>query len=254
MDFIGGALPNVMFIVGMIAIGIGLGIEFKIVEVKGDLSKGGRIGAFGVGAVLIVTSIILYSRPATTATSSPTAVAAQAPTAIVAQAPTAMVAGAQVAAAQPTDNATALAVQPTAAPVAAEVPTATSTAVPPTATPTAVPPTATPTVAPPTATAVPPTATPDANLVVGLQQLFEEGKNTGSIKKKDADDLIKKAKELADVLNKSDAKAAGDRLRELQDRLTDDKKSFPQDIVTQGLDLIQQIATQYNLPLPPARS
>jgi hypothetical protein len=63
MDFITGALPNVMFIIGVMAIGIGLGIEFKIVEVKGDLGKGGRIGAFSVGAALIVVSVFLYLRP-----------------------------------------------------------------------------------------------------------------------------------------------------------------------------------------------
>ena len=36
MDFIGGALPNVMLITGLIAIGVGLGIQFNIVEVKGE--------------------------------------------------------------------------------------------------------------------------------------------------------------------------------------------------------------------------
>ena len=50
MDFVTGALPNVMFIAGLIAMGIGLGIEFKIVEIKGELSKQGRIGAIGIGA------------------------------------------------------------------------------------------------------------------------------------------------------------------------------------------------------------
>lgn len=52
MDFITGALPNVMFIAGLIAMDLGLGIEFKIVEIKGELSKQGRIGAIGIGAVL----------------------------------------------------------------------------------------------------------------------------------------------------------------------------------------------------------
>ena len=86
-----------------------------------------------------------------------------------------------------------------------------------------------------------------------LQGLFEEGKTNGSIKKKDADDLIKKTKELTDAINKGDAKAAGDRLRELQDRVTDDKKNIPQEIVDPALALMQQIATLYNLPLPSAR-
>ena len=132
MDFISGALPNVMFVVGMIAIGIALGIEFKIVEVKGQLSKNGRIGAFGVGAALIIASIVLYTRPATTA-SAPT------------PAPVA-----QAAVLQSNAAATLL---PTAQPAAAEQ--AQPTAVSPSATP--LPPTSTP--EPPTATAVPPTAT-----------------------------------------------------------------------------------------------
>jgi hypothetical protein len=63
MDFISGALPNVMFIAGIIAIGIALGIEFKIVEIKGQLSKHGRIGTFLVGMVLIGFSIYLYTKP-----------------------------------------------------------------------------------------------------------------------------------------------------------------------------------------------
>src|SRR5262249_24941855 len=68
MDFVGGALPNVMFISGLLATGIGLGIEFKIVEVKGQLNKQSRIGAIGMGLVLIVVSIVLYTRPPQTAT------------------------------------------------------------------------------------------------------------------------------------------------------------------------------------------
>ena len=132
MDFISGALPNVMFVVGMIAIGIALGIEFKIVEVKGQLSKNGRIGAFGVGAALIIASIVLYTRPATTAS-------APAPAPV-----------AQAAVLQSNVGATLL---PTAQPAAAEQ--AQPTAVSPSATP--LPPTSTP--EPPTATAVPPTAT-----------------------------------------------------------------------------------------------
>ena len=63
MDFIGGALPNVMFLVGVMAIGIGLGIEFKIIEIKAELSRNGRMAAFAVGAVLIGLSLFLYLRP-----------------------------------------------------------------------------------------------------------------------------------------------------------------------------------------------
>lgn len=77
MDFVGGALPNVMFIAGIIAVGIGLGLEFKIVEIKGELSRRSRYGAFGVGALLIATSIFIYTRPAApTATNPPTPLAA----------------------------------------------------------------------------------------------------------------------------------------------------------------------------------
>jgi hypothetical protein len=75
MDFIGGALPNVMFLVGIIAIGIGLGIEFKIVEIKAELNKQGRMATIGFGVVLIGVSIFLYTRPQESSAS--TAVAPQ---------------------------------------------------------------------------------------------------------------------------------------------------------------------------------
>ncbi|NTU78405.1 MAG: PASTA domain-containing protein [Chloroflexales bacterium] len=65
MDFIGGALPNVMFLVGIITFGVGLGLEFKIIEVKNGLSRGGRIGASLMGIVLMMASVALYLRPAT---------------------------------------------------------------------------------------------------------------------------------------------------------------------------------------------
>lgn len=63
MDFIGGALPNVMFLIGVIAIGIGFGLEFKIVEVKGQLSRSARIGVITSGILLITVSVFLYLRP-----------------------------------------------------------------------------------------------------------------------------------------------------------------------------------------------
>ena len=71
MDFIGGALPNVMFLIGVIAIGIGLGLEFKIIEIRNGLSRGGRISAGLVGMALITTSIVLYLLPAPTASNPP---------------------------------------------------------------------------------------------------------------------------------------------------------------------------------------
>jgi hypothetical protein len=164
MDFVSGALPNVMFIVGMIAIGIALGIEFKIVEVKGQLSKNGRIGAFGVGAALIVASIFLYTRPSTIANTPTTSAAVQANSVAgvpaTAQAPAAD--QAQPPTLPPTDQPpTATPEPPTATP---EPPTATPTSAPPTATSDL--PTATPTSAPPTATPVPPTATPAPGVIV----------------------------------------------------------------------------------------
>jgi hypothetical protein len=81
MNFLGGALPNIMFIVGIIAIGIGLGIEFKIVEIKGEMGKGGRRAAFSVGVVLIAASIFLYTRSAP-AVNAPTPSAAEQPTSL----------------------------------------------------------------------------------------------------------------------------------------------------------------------------
>src|SRR6478672_267364 len=152
MDFITGALPNVMFIAGLIAIGLGLGIEFKIVEIKGELSKSGRFAAVGIGAVLVSISIYLYTRPAHTA-SIPATVAGAQP--VVMQA-TASGTGSAPQAQVLLVDATALPSETTTnVPPTATVVPPTATTVPPTAT--AEPPTATP--VPPTATAVPPTAT-----------------------------------------------------------------------------------------------
>ena len=141
MDFITGALPNVMFIAGLIAMGIGLGMEFKIVEVKGELSKQGRLGAIGIGAVLVLASVYLYTRPPQTA-NQPAPTAGPVPGVIQANA------GAPLALSQgaPTQGAP---LQVAATPIPA-----TATSVPPSVT--AAPPSAT---HPPTATAVPPTAT-----------------------------------------------------------------------------------------------
>jgi hypothetical protein len=150
MDFVGGALPNVMFLIGIIAIGIGLGLEFKIVEVKGDqLGRGGRIGAIAVGAALIATSIYLYVTPRGTA-GAPAATPA---------------AVAQAVAALPSPQA-----EPTAAPtlVPTVAPTLEPTVAPtlePTASPTLEPtaspaPTNPPPTEAPTATAEPPSTTP----------------------------------------------------------------------------------------------
>lgn len=76
MDLVGGALPNVMFLAGIIAIGIGLGLQFKMLPVEGELGKGARFGAVGVGIALIAASVALYIRPPSTATSDMPTVAA----------------------------------------------------------------------------------------------------------------------------------------------------------------------------------
>jgi hypothetical protein len=63
MDFLGGALPNVMFIVGVLAIGLGLGIELKLVPLNKEIDKTGRIGAMVIGAVLVAGSLYIYLNP-----------------------------------------------------------------------------------------------------------------------------------------------------------------------------------------------
>jgi hypothetical protein len=78
MDFIGGALPNVMFLVGVIVLGAALGIQFKLVEVQTQFSKNGRIGAFIVGGLLIATSIYLHVNPQDVATDTAASEAAPA--------------------------------------------------------------------------------------------------------------------------------------------------------------------------------
>jgi len=148
MDFISGALPNVMFIAGLIAIGIGLGIEFKIVEIKGELSKPGRIGAIGVGALLVLSSMYLYTRPPQPASAPATAagvqvVAAQANGGGVVSAPqqsSAQPAATQAAGAAVLPSATALPASPTPVPpTATATPAPSATPVPPTATATSAP-------------------------------------------------------------------------------------------------------------------
>jgi hypothetical protein len=161
MDFITGALPNVMFIAGLIAIGIGLGIEFKIVEIKGELSKRGRIGAIGIGAVLVLISIYLYTRPPQTASAPQPAPGAQ-PSVVQANA------GAAISVPQPAST------QPAPVQAAATTAPPTATAVPPTAT--SMPPAA----ARATATSVPPTAT----AVPGVNVPDIRGQNTKDAQKK----------------------------------------------------------------------
>jgi hypothetical protein len=149
MEFLGGALPNVMFIIGILAIGLGLGIELKLVALNKEIDKTGRIGAIVVGALLIAASLFLYLNP--TLTNRNQASSATANTALA-------LAPANSASAQPASTA-ALAVAaiaaPPEAPAASATPTATAA---PTDAPTATP---IPTAAPPTATAVPMVKVPD---------------------------------------------------------------------------------------------
>jgi hypothetical protein len=140
MDFLGGALPNIMFIIGILAIGLGLGIELKLVALNKEIDKTGRIGAIVVGALLGAASLFIYLNPALTnrnQASSATVTAALAPAAAnsapVQLAATAAPAVAAIAA--PPEAPTALAA-PTATIVPTDAPTAipASSAVPPTTT------------------------------------------------------------------------------------------------------------------------
>lgn len=160
MDLLGAALPNIMFIVGILAVGLGLGIELKVISLNKEIDKTGRIGAFVAGLVLIGASVILYLNPSL-ANRNQTANAEAVPT-VIAPAPTQAIAA---AAAQPTQ-----APAPTSTAVPAQAPAPTSTAIPTQApAPTS---TAIPTKAPaPTSTAVPtkapaPTQTPVLGVVV----------------------------------------------------------------------------------------
>src|SRR3954452_1246904 len=66
MEFLGGALPNVMFIIGIVAIGLGLGIELKLVALNKEIDKTGRVGAIVVGVLLVAASLFLYLNPGLT--------------------------------------------------------------------------------------------------------------------------------------------------------------------------------------------
>jgi hypothetical protein len=134
MEFITGALPNVMFICGIISIGIGLGIEFKIVEVKGQLSKQGRYGAIATGGLLILVSVFLYTRPpqaanAPTAVGAPPAVA-QAAAGTQPEAPASQAAAATEAPTAAPTQAPSATPQPTQPPTATPLPTSTATPAP----------------------------------------------------------------------------------------------------------------------------
>ena len=60
MNFLGGSLPNIMFIIGMLSMGLGLGIELKLVPLSKEIDRTGRIGAMVVGAILVAGSLYIY--------------------------------------------------------------------------------------------------------------------------------------------------------------------------------------------------
>ena len=66
MNLLGGALPNLMFLIGILAIGLGLGIELKLVPLNKEIDKTGRIGAMVVGAILVAGSLFIYLNPSLT--------------------------------------------------------------------------------------------------------------------------------------------------------------------------------------------
>ena len=140
MEFLGGALPNVMFIIGILAIGLGLGIELKLVALNKEIDKTGRIGAIIIGVLLVAASLFIYLNPALTNRNQASSAAANAAlvpaTANSTPAQLASTAAPAVAAiAAPPEAPTALAA-PTAKIVPTNIPTATPvpTAVPPSVT------------------------------------------------------------------------------------------------------------------------
>ncbi|MDQ2995697.1 MAG: PASTA domain-containing protein [Chloroflexota bacterium] len=129
MEFLGGALPNVMFIIGILAIGLGLGIELKLVALNKEIDKTGRIGAIVIGALLIAASLFMYLNPALTnrnqASSAPANAALAPAPATSAPAQFATAAPAAAAIAAPPEASPALAV-PTATVVPTDAPAATA--------------------------------------------------------------------------------------------------------------------------------
>jgi hypothetical protein len=106
MDLLGAALPNIMFIVGILAVGLGLGIELKVVSLNKEIDKKGRVGAFVAGVVLIAVSVIMYLNPSLADRTQEASVGAQ-----------------QAAAAQSPIQAAPTAAPPTEAPAPTQTPT-----------------------------------------------------------------------------------------------------------------------------------
>lgn len=128
MDLLGAALPNIMFIVGILAVGLGLGIELKVVSLNKEIDKRGRVGAFVAGIVLIAVSVMMYLNPSLADRTQETSVGAQ--QAVAAQVPNQTAA----TAAPPTEapapiQAAVTAATPTAAPIATLTPVPTATVI-----------------------------------------------------------------------------------------------------------------------------
>jgi hypothetical protein len=229
MDFLGGALPNIMFIVGIIAIGIGLGIEFKVVEIKSEISKGGRWAAFSVGVALIAASIFLYTRSAP---------AAPAPATTSVEQP----------ASAPTEADAVVLTEP--APAIPTPPASTPPEMTPAATVTSPPPVSTPPEITPAATVTPPPV-PSTDPMADLQALFTAGIAAGG-GGKEVEDLLKKWEQFQEALSKGDQKKAEGHLRDLQKELqaAANKGKIDPLFVEQALNDLQGIATQYGLELP----
>jgi hypothetical protein len=112
MNFLGGSLPNVMFLIGVLAIGLGLGIELKLVPLSKEIDKTGRIGAMVVGAILVAASLYIYLNPALMSPNQPAPATANGALAPVQAAPST---NTQLIAAAPT-------VVPPSVPTAASLP------------------------------------------------------------------------------------------------------------------------------------
>jgi type IV secretory pathway VirB10-like protein len=209
MDFIGGALPNIIFIVGIMAVGIGIGIEFKIVEIKAELTQTGRAVALTVGFLLIGMSIFLYTRPDQTALSPTSPVAS--PAALVEPNPSPNSAAAPASAPG----------LPTAPPVATAEPTA-----------------------PPAAAEVALQGDPSA----AFRALVLQAVADGQLDKK-GNDLIKKLSDVEKEREKGKLKEAEEKLREMQMEMSKDASEGKLDasFAQQAIALLDQIIVSYGL-------
>jgi hypothetical protein len=162
-----------MFLIGVLAIGLGLGIELKLVPLSKEIDKTGRIGAMVVGAILVAASLYIYLNPALTSSNAATPTTANGALVPVQAAPAT---NPQLIAAAPT-------VVPPTDPTAASLPTtAPAPSEPPTVVPSVAPSAPPAPTATPIPTTVPPTPIPPV-MVPDLHNLSE----------KEAQDALSKA-------------------------------------------------------------